>query len=68
MYLLELKGYKYDPLKEISWKLAIPNELSEQPLNPQRCLRALKRHKSSAGATAATFSFFTVENFFSLSN
>lgn len=42
-YLLDLKGYKYVPFKEISWKMAISNALSEQPLNPQ--CRALKQHK-----------------------
>lgn len=67
IHLLDLKGCKYDPFKERNWKLAIPSELSEEPLNLQRCPCTLKQHKTGAGATTATF-FFRVETFFSLSN
>lgn len=67
MYLLNLKGYKYDSLEEISWKQFLMN-----------CQNSLWTHSvvpvswSSTRAVLVllptTFSLFIVENFFSLSN
>lgn len=65
MCLLDLKGYKYVSVKEISWKQAVPDEVSAQPFSLQSSACALEA--AGVGPATAT-SFHTVENFFSASN